>query len=122
MIWARPRGNPASSRVFKHLADGMTDRDIQAAGQPGGGDTSGTGVGPQRPATGAVAGPACSAGDSLLVRLEARPRLSPGQITALAAVDVEFHAETRRIHVEYGLCEFDPNGSIIPSNDPLVRI
>ena len=37
-------------------------------------------------------------------------------------VDGEFHAETRRILVEYGLCEFDPSGAIIPSDDPLVRI
>ncbi|MEQ1712039.1 MAG: hypothetical protein ABL908_11640, partial [Hyphomicrobium sp.] len=37
-------------------------------------------------------------------------------------VDGEFHAETRRILIEYGLCERDPNGAIIPSDDPLVRI
>lgn len=37
-------------------------------------------------------------------------------------VDGEFHAETRRILVQYGLCEFDQTGSIIPNDDPLVRV
>lgn len=37
-------------------------------------------------------------------------------------VDGEFHAETRRILTQYGLCDLDLAGSIIPSDDPLVRI
>lgn len=59
--------------------------------------------------------PACPACDSLLARLEARPKLAPTQLKALAA-------ETRRILVEYGLCDFDTSSAIIPSDDPLVRI
>jgi hypothetical protein len=37
-------------------------------------------------------------------------------------VDGEFHAETRRILTQYGLCELDNAGSIIPNDDPLVRV
>lgn len=37
-------------------------------------------------------------------------------------VDGEFHAETRRILTQYGLCEFDTSGGIIPNDDPLVRV
>lgn len=37
-------------------------------------------------------------------------------------VDGEFHAETRRILTQYGLCELDQAGAIIPSDDPLVRV
>lgn len=37
-------------------------------------------------------------------------------------VDGEFHAETRRILLQYGIRDVDEKGQIIPNDDPLIRI
>lgn len=37
-------------------------------------------------------------------------------------VDGEFHAETRRILLQYGIRDVDERGEIIPNDDPLIRV
>ncbi len=85
----------------------MTERDSRTTGE----DASEMPITPVRPAADAATGPSCSAGGSLLIRLDARPRF-----------DGEIHASARGIHAKHGPFDFDPSGAIIPSDEPLVRI